>query len=518
MKWIKKILIAVLGLVLLIVVVNIGLNFWIRKQLPSIINAKNESPYQITYKSLEVSLLDGNAIAKDIIIVPKSSLGKSTKAGIYATVKVIRIENISSWSLLFHNKIKARRLDVSEPEITLYKDNDRPINNSKSINENVVKPFRNVITVSDINLTKCNLKILSIKDNQVALIVKNLSIGLNGVILDDNTLQHKIPFQYESYSINCDSVFFRSDEFYRMSAINIRTTNDGLKLENFRMIPVYSRAGFIKRIPLEKDLFTLSAEALAIHDMKWGFKEDVFFFDASRITLDTLFANIYRNKVSPDDLKTKKMYNQLLRELKFPLNVDTLQIRKSIVEYEEEVEMKRGPGLVSFHNFNATITHIKSGYKQTKLPDVNIKVNCRFMNAAPLAVNWKFNPLDKTDGFTINGHLKNFASQKLSPFMQPYINATMTGQLDDVFFNFTGNKYGSKGDFSIKYHDLEVKILKKNGKEKNKFLSAIGNLFVRDDSKEQFREAKTETERIPDKSFYNLLWRSVADGLKKTLL
>jgi hypothetical protein len=99
------------------------------------------------------------------------------------------------------------------------------------------------------------------------------------------------------------------------------------------------------------------------------------------------------------------------------------------------------------------------------------------------------------------------------------MNVDVEGMLDEVYFNFAGNDLKSKGNFAIKYEDLNVTVYKKNSrKEKNKFLSAIGNLFVKKDSDEKVKEMEVEVDRIPEKSFYNFLWRNIGEGLKKTLL
>ena len=74
-------------------------------------------------------------------------------------------------------------------------------------------------------------------------------------------------------------------------------------------------------------------------------------------------------------------------------------------------------------------------------------------------------------------------------------------------------------DFSLKYDDLKVVIYKGNKRvEKNKFLSAIGNLIVKDDSNKELKTVKIEVKRNQEKSFYNFLWISIADGLKQILL
>jgi hypothetical protein len=520
MVWWKKTLIGIGILIVLALILNIGLNYWIRKQLPVIINENNNSPYQITYKTLEVALFDGNAIAKEITVVPKSSLKKTdVKAGIYTTIQSIKIEGISAWSILFSKRIVAKKIVINKPEIILFKDNDRALNDPNSIRDKVVAPFKNTISVSDIYLLNSSLQIISTTDNKASLIVHNLSMQLDGILLDDTTLKEKIPFTYKNFEIDCDSIYYRANEFYHLTAKKIHTDKSDLKIADFRMIPEYDRGEFVRRIPKEKDIYTINAQEIKINNMNWGFKDSVFYFNSTNVFLEKVFANIYRPKMPPDDLSKKHLYNKLLRDIKFPLHVDTLAIRESTLEYEEEKTFEKGAGLLSFNKFNMFVTDINSGYGHKKLPDVKITVNCRFMNVSPMKVNWRFNVMDVSDGFNIKGSIFQFPANRLKPFTKPYMNASVEGMLNEVYFNFSGNDVKSKGDFAIKYDDIKVTLYqKKNPKKKNKFLSAVGNLFVKNDSDEKVVEAEVEVERIPEKSFYNFFWRNIGEGLKKTLL
>lgn len=520
MVWWKKIVVFVLSLLALIFVLNIGLSFWIKKELPKIINENNDSPYHIVYKTIDITLLSGTILINDITIVPKKAMNKtSDKTGLFATISDVDIKGISIWSFLFNKKIKASKLIISQPEIILYKNDDKALNNPKSINEGVVKPFKNTISVSDIELENANLKIISTKTNLPSLVISNLSLELDNVVLDDETIKEKIPFNYKDFDFSCDSIYFRANEFYHLKAENINSTKSELKIDNFKLFSEYSRAEFVRKIPVEKDIYSTSIKSISLKDMDWGFEEEDFYFHSKSIILDTVYANIYRSKIPNDDLSKKPLYNKLLREIPFKLQVDSLQIRESILEYEEEKTFEKGAGLLSFHRFNMAVTNVNSGYKEQKLSDVKIKVDCRFMNVSPMKVDWQFNVLDKMDRFTIKGTILNFPAEQLKPFTKPYMNVDVEGMLDEVYFNFAGNDLKSNGNFAIKYEDLNVTVYKKNSrKEKNKFLSAIGNLFVKKDSDEKVKEVEVEVERIPEKSFYNFLWRNIGEGLKKTLL
>jgi hypothetical protein len=521
MKWYWKIAIGLLSLAALILVLNIGFNLWIKYQLPKIINEKNDSAYAITYKNLEVSFWDGNIKAEDIIIIPKAALKDTVnKSGIYAKVRSVEVRQFKTWSLLFSDKIKAKSITVIQPAVILYKKNEKAVNNSKSIRSDEVAPFGKIISVSDIFLHRGDLKIIYVKNKKAILNVQNIDLQLDGIIITEAVLEEKIPFHFKNYTFSCDSVYYRPSQFYHVRTRKIKTSKTGLYVDHFEMMPEYTRREFITKIATEKDLFTLSAASLAINKMEWGFKTTGdFFFHSNAIGLYDVAANIYRSKLPLDDLTKKYLYNKLLRDLKFDLKVDTLKIRNSLVEYEEEKATERGAGKLSFSKFNLTATNIRSGFKQKRMNNVKIKINCQFMKASPLRVNWTFNVLDKSDGFNINGIIKNFDAEKIVPFTKPYMNVATKGTIDEVRFNFTGNDQSDAGEFAVDYDDLKFAVYKKdNPKKKNKILTFVANLFVKNTTKDKLKNAHVELERIPEKSFYNFLWRSIAEGLKKILI
>jgi len=520
MKRYKKIFIGLGIFLLLILLLNVGLNVWIKFQLPRLINQKNNSAYNISYKKLDVSLFDSSIHADEIVLVPKKALkDEKIKAGIYATVKAIDIAHFSLWSVLFSDRIKAKSITVTQPEVALYKKSEKAIDNSKSIGSEVVKPFEKIITVSDIYLKDGDVKIINVANNKAILSVSHINVQLDGIVINDDILAQKIPFSYKSYALSCDSIYYRVNSFYHILTKKVATTNNGLHIKDFKLIPEMTRREFVRKIEKEKDIYTINANDVTIKKMDWGFKNEKLFFNCNSVNLDQVAANIYRNKIPSDDLSKKKLYNSLLRNMKFHLKVDTLSVRNSIVEYEEEKTFEKGAGKLTFSKFNLTARNVCSGFEQKKLPDLKIKVDCIFMKESPLHVDWVLNVMDKSDGFNIKGRILNFDAQKIIPFTKPYMNVTTKGVLNEVYFNFTGNDVNAKGDFAIKYDNLKVQIYRKNDREKvNKLLTALGNLFVKNDTKGELKSVEVELERIPEKSFYNFLWRSIAEGLKKILI
>jgi hypothetical protein len=516
----KKIIVFILGLFIFLGILNIGINLWLKLKLPEIINKKNDSSYIISYNDINLSLWSSKIVINGISLLPKKNVEKTeNKIGIYATISKIEINDFKIGSILFGKKIKAKKITISAPDIVLYKNSQHVINNSKSITSKVIKPFEKVIRVSDIFLIDGKLKIVNNETNHNLASVKNINLNIEGIIVNEETLTQKIPFSYKNYTLVCDSIFYQIDEFYTINSHKIIATDSTFNVQKLELLPKYTRKQFVQKIPKERDLYTIKINEINSKSIKWGFLKDDFYFKTNTILINGLNANIYRGKMPTDDLSKKKLYNRLLRELPFYLKVDSLQLKNSKLVYEEEKTFEEGPGKLIFNDFNMNVLNIQSGFKKTKLSDIKIDIKCNFMEESILDVDWKFNVLDKSDGFTIKGKIFNFNTEQLAYFTKPYINVIIKGTLDKVYFNFSGNDIASKGDFALKYDDLKVEVFRNEKRHKiNKFLSAIGNLFIKDDSGETLKTTEIEVKRNQEKSFYNFLWISVAEGLKEILL
>ena len=141
------------------------------------------------------------------------------------------------------------------------------------------------------------------------------------------------------------------------------------------------------------------------------------------------------------------------------------------------------------------------------------------MKDSPLKIHWTFNVLDVKDSFTIKGNIQNFDIQSMYQFTKPYINTSFEGVFNSYSFNITGNDKNAYGYANLKYKDLKVTFYQKgNPDKKAKVKSAVTNLILKKDSDEKTKQAKIELERNQEKSFYNFLWRSIAESLKKILI
>jgi len=521
MRFSKKVIaISALSLITFLLLANWIVMIWLDNKLTHLLSEKNKTPYYFSYSDLKVSIWSGTIFVSEITILPKSAKKDSAvKTGIYGKIKNVDVRHFSIWNVLFNDKITARSITIETPEIEVYQKNEKSTNRSKSTRSSVVKPFQQIITVSDLYINRGSLKIMHSKSKVAILNASNINVKLQGILITDAVLKRPIPFSFEVYSFTCDSIYYKNNPFYHIAAHSIQTENSGISLKDFEMIPDVSRKQFVAQLPKEKDLYALKAASVEIKNMAAGFKNEKLFFDAGNVILNNISATIYRSKTPADDLSKKPLYNKLLRELPFAMNIDTLSIRNSLLVYEEALNFETGSGKLSFNKFNLLATNIQSGYGQKKMDDLKISITCLFMNIAPMKIDWKLNVLDKLDGFTIKGSILKFDTKKLGTFTKPYINIKQEGIFDEVHFNFTGNDVVSNGDFALKYHDLKVTLYqKKDPNKKSKIKSAIANLLVKNDSENETKTTNVSVKRIPEKSFYNFLWRNIAEGMKKILI
>lgn len=361
-----------------------------------------------------------------------------------------------------------------------------------------------------------NSNIIYSKNNQ-PLSFEDLNATVNDIQLITKKDNSGIEAKINKYSISTKNFGYRT-KFYNMTAGSLKLNQNTVNVNSFVMKPLVSRAQFIRMIPVESDLYDIKASQVTANGT-WDLFSDQKLIRASNVMIHNADANIFRSKIPKDDPKEKPLYSRMLRSIKIPMVVNNLNLKDSKLVYEEDTPESAGPGKLIFSNFNMNVKNLNSAKIKGNPTRVDIKINCSFMNLAPLAVNWNFDVADQNDRFAISGRTTNLPATGINPFIRPYLHVTATGTIQEMLFNFRGNPKGLNGKFNLKHKDLKVTILDKDNREKKGFLTAVANLLVKSDSGKLPEDVDVEdVERDPTKSFFNLFWKGIEQGLKKTLI
>lgn len=365
---------------------------------------------------------------------------------------------------------------------------------------------------------------ISVKNSNITYESKNqpltfndLNVTVNQLELIENATKNGVAVKVKDYALSTKDFVYKT-KFYKMNVAALALSKNKIEVNQFAMTPLVSRAQFIRMIPVESDLYDINVNSISAQG-SWDLFSENKFINATNVTVNSANANIFRSKIPADDPKEKPLYSKLLRSIKMPMYIGNLNLKNSILEYEEDTPKSSGPGKLTFSNFNMNVKNLNSAKMKGKPTNVQIKIDCMFMRSSPLSVNWGFNTADQGDRFTIAGNLDNIPATALNSFVVPYLSVSATGAIQQMLFNFKGSPKGIGGTFNIKHKDLKVSILDKNSKEKKGVLSAVANIFIKSDSGKFPESVVVEgVERDPTKSFFNMFWKGIEDGLKKTLV
>lgn len=346
----------------------------------------------------------------------------------------------------------------------------------------------------------------------------DLNATVNGIEIGPKANDNGLAFTIKDYFLTTRNLAYKT-QFYNISLGLLKLNKNRVQINNFAMKPLVSRSQFIKMIPVERDLYDLKASQVTAEG-EWDLFSEHKFINASHVVVQSADANIFRSKIPKDDPKIKALYSKMLRSIKIPMNINTLDLKNSVLVYEEDTPESMGPGKLTFSNFNMNVKNLNSAKAKGKPTKVDININCSFMNLSPLSVNWGFDVADQHDSFTISGKTSNLPANGINPFIRPYLHVTATsGTIQEMVFNFKGNPAGLHGIFNLKHKDLKIAVLNKNNHEKKGFLTAVANVFLKSNSGNYPESVMVENvERDPTKSFFNLFWKGIEQGLKKTLI
>lgn len=442
---------------------------------------------------------------RTIVVKPTSIQSDKTSLDLTADQFNLRVNN---WEFV-NNKLK---IDVQNVLVNQLNGSIRTAKNAKK-KKPTFEGIHFPLIIKNVELKNSNLTV----DNQdQPLVFKDLNANIENVVLNETTIKDKLPFKTGNYSLTTRNFNYKT-KFYNLSASLLKLNRNVVQVSDFVVKPTVSRAQFIRMIPTEKDLYDVKVSQIEAKG-KWDLVSDNKFLDITNVTLNKLDANIFRSKIPKDDLSEKPMYSELLRSIKFPMFVNNLDIKNSLLVYEEDTKKSDGPGKLTFSNFNLNVKNLNSGKMKGKPTQVPITISCQFMNASPMKVNWSFDTANMNDAFAISGNISDLPASRINPFIEPYLKVRATGLISDLIFDFKGTKRGIYGNMKMVNKDLKISVLKQTG-EKDKILSAIANVFVRTDSGKYPESVEVEeVERDNTKSFFNLFWRGIEQGLKKTLI
>ncbi|MUP44539.1 hypothetical protein E0K83_02110 [Gramella sp. BOM4] len=461
-----------------------------------------------TYEKVDVKLLDRKA---EVIQASVKLGNKSFK------VDTLLLNDIGIWEYITNKNIQVGELFISNPEVAIYESQKQQKDSAKAENP---KKLKEQILIKKVRVKGGTFQISETDTSEHRLFAKLNELQMNQVRLDSASLKQAVPFEYDLQLLQVDSLFYEMDEQHYLSFGNLQMKDQDLTISDLQIIPKYSKSRHQETIEVEKDRYDLQIDSISVNNFNWSLQNDSLKIQNSLLSIHQADLYIYRDKIPPDDNSFKPLYSRAIRNLPALIEIDSVSISDSYLKYEERIQPGRTTGMVEFSNLNGSISNItNNGLNRDDFPKTRVQASADFMRGAPLSIDWQFDISDQSDAFHLSGQMGHLNASQMNRFMKASMNVEVTGDILDMYFNFYGNNNQATGDMRLEYKDFKVEVLRKDGQQKNKIISALANLIVRNKAvkgEKQYKEIKVQRDK--SKSFWNFFWLMVKNGAFKSFI
>ncbi|KXX70204.1 DUF748 domain-containing protein [Flammeovirga sp. SJP92] len=329
----------------------------------------------------------------------------------------------------------------------------------------------------------------------------------------------------EKFYFSCGPTFMRGNKDlyqYKFDTLFISNQRDFFKLGGVKLSPQYSDESFFRIVGKQTDRFIVEIKSVEGHGLleKELFNQDRFHLE--QITVDSLRANIYRDKnYDEDSTVIKKLPHHMIKELDFQLAIDQLELKNSQLTYQEKSKEADQAGILPITNINGVITDISNSDENIIQVDLSVKLLDKANSTLHIDVF-----LDQKEPYFMNakGHIDAFSLLALNQFTQPNMGVLFQkGQATTIDFNAQLNDSIGRGNLDFFYQDLKIKITGKNDNKSNVIESIAGfaanNLVHRYNLKQRKpRHGPLYYKRTPYKSFIHYLIHTVMSGAQTAVI
>jgi len=489
----------------LLIVGYIATHFFVKNKIETALE-KPIAEGVVTYEDLGLNLFRGSVDFANI-------KWKSDKNESHLSVPRLKVTSFSYYSLLFDDQIKVKRVFLKEPKIFLHQQTD----SVKSDSQNNSKKFEKEVLVQKFKIDNGNF-ILK-KDSIEKIRVSNFNLGMHEIFSSKDSRSGKVPFTYKDYKLEGDNLFFDLNDLQELNVEKVSVSEKNISLRNLHMAPKHSKEKYIEHIPYEKDWMDLKIDELSILDYTLNLK-DKKSFSTPLIEIKKLNFEIFRDKTVKDDVRKKDMYSKMLRDLDFGIKIDSLNISSGYLAYGEQLKKPGPAATIFFDEFNSGITNITNlDLDRKDFPMTKVEISTQFMGKSKLDFDWNFQVNDTLDRFTVQGSGYQIPDTSINSFFRPAFNMEAEGSVDEVYYNFSGDRNRASGDIKLDYEKFKLHVLKKDRERKNKVLSFLANIVVKNSSENGgISKNVGEVKRDKTKSFWNYFWSCLQAGLKKVFI
>lgn len=511
----------------------------IKDKLAQLVSSATNGLYRLDIEQIEIDITAAAVSARNIVLLPDSArllqLEKSGEAGndIYqVSLKKLDIAGLSPLALLDNKNIKLDKLVLDSPEISITRSvRNKVKKDSSHLYDKIALPGQSY-SIGHLLLNNIKLTVINTGKNKTVSAFNNLSALFTDIQIDSSSKYDSTRFLFAKDAVvfikGFNQITPKRKYQFSIDSVALRPQHGLLQFYDLRLKPGQPKQEFVQRLTYEEDMYDLRVTSGTIKNINWvsllakeGFKGD-------EMTLNGASLYIYHDKRLPSGPpKHNNFPHQQLMNAGFPLSVKTTNINELDIAYEELNPASGQTGIVEFKNVHATIENLTNVPEEIKVnPFAVAKASALFMNSGRLDALFTFDMPNAANGnFSVEATLGPMDGTKLNSITRGLALLNVKNlAVDKLKLHITGTNTRGRGNVLLAYHDLSFDVMKKDeaaGLKKRGLLSFVASTFVVKKSN-PVKEGKAPEQvavwhqHDPQRSFFNLIWKTLLQGILKT--
>lgn len=543
----KKILIFSTILVILVVAGAVIYFNWrhnfIRNEVPQLVFLKSDSLYTISYGDVYIDEINGEVRIDNILLKPDTT-HKTDKDDILPRVMLevfiprLHMTGLHTEQAMLNEELIARKLELTRPVLTLYrnyedkeqvkkdKDEAGPADLYRAILRNLLR-----IKIDSVLIDSGRYSMVQWVGRDTVLTGSPVTVSLFDLDIRDSTrmdttrvlFAKRANLRFDSLKINNDAGFYT----YRILSAELNSEQKLLTVKNLFVVPLYGEAEFMRVMGKQIDRFDVDFTNARFTNI------DVGQVLGGNLVADTLVVKeavlkVFRDKNYPrrNVNKVGRYPHQLLMKSNMAISLKRIDIKSGYIEYKEKTDLTGNTGNIRFHNIAISMTNFTNRPKDLREnPGCLVNLRAQFLNVLPVNITLRLYPAHVNGKFTASGNLGSADALVLNQLVQPLGLANIqSGKVNGCEFRLEGNDYGASGTVKFLYSNLKVRLLEKGAEDgeykKKGFASFLANATIKDENPKKNkppRIAHVNYKRDPNKSFFNLVWKTIFTGIGETV-
>jgi len=378
----------------------------------------------------------------------------------------------------------------------------------------------------DVSLRKHNDSEEDIDTTQLNRISGNIS----NLLIDENSYLDKnkfyssdnIEFSIKDYKVPLDKSF--SDIHIGKAGFSL--SDSLIYVDDFVLTPRGGLANVASKYEFQKSISALDAQSIRMEGVEFKRlleKKEMF---AKKLLLDSVAIDFYKDKSHPEDKKAyKPLFQTTINNLKQFVKLDSVILKRSKIVYTENGVSNLGYSYITLDSVGLIVTNVTNDdVQQMQNNLMKADVKAYLMNQGKLDMQLLLDLTSKDSLYSLKGTISEMDLTLLNSYLQKAAFIEIkNGTLNSVDFDINGNDSISTGNVLMRYEDLKIGLLNREGDEgaAQAVYGLIANSLLRSANPRRKnlipRQGPVYSIRVTSKSPVSQWIGAVLTGIKSTL-